>query len=129
MKKNILLSLICLFSASVCLALEYIDRSQDYYTGMDKKGVVFLQKFQTCSPAKYNDEILYGKTKDGKCHYSYKEEDEVVHCYMPMQVAIGYSTTAQDVIDFAEEYASIADERLNQNNEIRNLMLDYCKIN
>lgn len=107
-------------------------RTLEYYKNLDETGVNFITKLQTCSKAKNpkSKEAIYGKTKNGRCHYSYKklEQGEYVehHCIIPLKTALGYSTTAQDVIDYSESYPEIAAERLKQNNEIGKIILDYC---
>ena len=113
----------------------YKEKTQDYFTNLDNNGTVFLLKLQTCSPAK-NDatgEVVHGRGKDGMCRYSYKETNEngdstEYYCVMPIQIAIGYATTGLDVFDYSKSNPDISLERLKQNNEIGNIMQDYCKI-
>ncbi len=107
-------------------------RSIDYYRSFGTQDTNFLYKLKTCTKAKNSGtkETVYGKTKNGKCHYSYRKlkEGEYVenHCIIPMQTAIGYSTTALDVIEYSEHYPDLAEERLQQNQEIGKIILDYC---
>ncbi|MBR2068258.1 MAG: hypothetical protein IJ877_00715 [Candidatus Gastranaerophilales bacterium] len=111
------------------------DRTEDFYRSMPDDGVKFYTKIRTCTPAKFasSKEAVYGKTKDGRCHYSFKflkeGKDVENHCFLPMSVAVGYSTTALDVREYAETNSELSSQRIKQNNEIRKIMYDYCKLN
>ena len=121
-----------ILTIGVCCAA-FSERTMEFYSGLPREGVNFYQKLQYCIPSKYEPtmETIYGVTKDGRCHYSYKEyvrgDLTEFHCIMPMQVAIGYATTSLDVNEYSGYNIGLAAERLLQNNEIRKIMLDYCK--
>ena len=110
----------------------YVERQITYYTDLPPEGIKFYKKMAVCSPATYlpSMETVYGKTRDGRCHYSYKQyykgDLTEFHCVMPMQVVIGYATTSLDIIEYYNTNHDLANERMLQNNEIRKLMLDYC---
>jgi len=136
MKKIFFIFTVCLAiltTGTCCFAFH--EKQQGDFSDLDNNGTVFLLKFQTCSPAKneVTKEVIHGKGKNGMCHYSYKETNEngsetEYYCIMPMQIAIGYATTALDVFDYAKSNPDISLERLNQNNEIGKIMQDYCKM-
>lgn len=133
MKKFYLLCLICL----ICTLASFAARESEsataaYFSALSPSGVKFFERMRSCSPAKYEEnlEFVYGKTKNGKCHYSYKQligdEYTVYHCMLPMRVALAYATTALDAKDFSEEHPELADERAKQNAEIKKVLQDYC---
>lgn len=101
---------------------------------MSQDGIYFYKNLERCSPAVYDatNEKVYGITKDGKCHYSYKQlyNGSYVenHCILPMAVVLGYGSTALDVVDYSYTDVKMATDIIQQNNEIRKILLDYCKI-
>ena len=105
------------------------DRNLEFYSEAADNIALFYTKMQKCSPMNIKgfNEKIYGRTKNGLCHYSYTENEVEHHCLLPMKVALGYGSTAYDTIDYSKNSEStLADERLQQNNEIRKIMYDYC---
>jgi len=126
--------LLVLCSISIA-AEEKNERTIEYYKDFPSEGVTFFEKMKTCSKAKYlpSLESVYGKTKNGKCHYSYKVLDKgdyvEYHCMLPMQTSLAYATTSLDIIEYSSKgIDELADERLKQNNQILKIIYDYCKI-
>ncbi|MBQ8476602.1 hypothetical protein IJ531_06025 [bacterium] len=135
MKKILFLCLACLFAVAISTSqAAFEERTESFYSNMTDEGVAFYKKLKSCTPAKYKEskESVYGKTKTGQCHYSFKEyyKGDLVDydCFMPMSVAIGYATTALDVYEYTKDPSALAYQRLVQNNEIRKVMRDYCKM-
>ena len=135
MKRFLLIFTICLISLFMNVSnAEFEDRTADYYTELDNNGLMFLLKMQSCKPAtnEATKEVIHGRTKGGSCYYSYndtyKNRPVVYDCVIPMRVMVGYATTAYDVYDYSKGNPEISNERLSQNNEIRKIMQDYCKM-
>ena len=134
MKKLCLLCIICLSCGLISFAEDILqEKTEDFYKNLSAEGVKFYDRMRSCSPAKFSEtqEAVYGKTKNNKCHYSYKirEKGETVeyHCIVPLQTSLAYATTSLDVRDFSESFPEVAQERLKQNAEIRKIIHDYCK--
>ena len=133
MKKLFFIFTICILSVTGAFCEDNTERTQEYFAKLDNNGIRFLTKLQTCSPAKNLEtkEVIYGKTKNGNCHYSFeqKTDGELIqnHCIVPMKVMLGYASTALDVNEYSNGYPDIAKQRFEQNTEIKKIMLDYCK--
>ena len=134
MKKIFLLCIACLTLSSFAEYNTFIeDREPDFYTSLSSEGYDFYKKMQSCTPGKFEqtEETVYGKSKNGTCHYSYKLYYNGIlkeyHCSLPMKVTLGYASTAMDAHEYADKDEEVAKDRVDQNNEIRKLMLDYCQ--
>ena len=132
MKKVFILCIACLtLSAFGAYNTEFKERTMDFYSDMPSSGIEFYKKMQTCSPAVFEetDERVYGKTKNGICHYSYKlyykGKLTEYHCYMPTRVALAFASTGLDVYGYSKNDSTLAQERLKQNNEMKKIMFDY----
>lgn len=153
MKKIISLCIMSSFLvAGLCIADEYTDfspqddraaggvlsptRSVQRLAVKPAKIESFYRKLEKCTPAKIQSDgekvAIYGKTKNGKCHYSYtvSHEDEIVpvQCMFPMSVAVALSSINLDMLDteYAERAPGISEERAKQLQEIANIAKDYC---
>ncbi len=156
MKKILFLGLLFVLSASisVCYGL-FEPRSVEFYSGLSDNLTNFYDKLKTCSPAssEITKEYVYGKTKNGKCHYSFKEYDKgelkQFQCMLPFNVSYGYATSSLDIINEIKKinsasgivgdgadynnqayagYSINPEEAVAENNEIRKLLRDYCII-
>ncbi len=141
MKKFLYLCLISLFISGLCVAENtYKDRNEDMMSSIIEKNSDWFKRLGGCKPARatfktdYGDMKLaiYGKTKNGKCHYAdsvyYRGEITPIQCVVPMPVALALSTTALDSIDdnFEQQAQNIKAERKAQFMDIYKMTQDYC---
>ena len=134
MKNKLLLSLIALgLIGGVCFAAEEL--TDEYFRNLPKeKGMAFYTKMFKCKPAKFEEttEVIQGKTRNNICRYSFKsyyEGDEVTYnCNLPMPVAVGYATSAYQILDNLDEGTSDFSKYFDQHKEIIKVMHDYCVI-
>ena len=139
MKKILFLGLLLLVSVNIIYA-EYNDDDTTIGRQMNleeltDEAITFFGKVSMCAPAKlessnWSDRVI-GKVKGG-CRYITTLKTNMgfvtYDCTLPMPVAVGYSTTFLDAIDYRKEgLQELSEERLKQGLEISRLMLDYCK--
>ena len=131
MKKIFFILFSALMAVNLGFSYSYGADGDGQNAQLDDKGQVFMKRFQSCLPAKYEtDEAeVLGRVRNGSCIYVYKDQksNDRYYCALPMQVVIGYTSTMLDSIEYASNYPEIAEERTKQNNEIKKIMHDYCK--
>ena len=139
MRKILIWTLGCLLSFNVCMAeIGYFSTDQEHYKNFPKEEISNFKKLGTCTPTRFKPKdqqvtkaILYGKTKNGLCHYYEENPKGKVNCLWPMPVVVGLSSTILNGAEYALEDPPQTDlfvERLTQFIELIQVADDYCTV-